>query len=162
MMMHKISFCVISFRLPGLARGGIALHWQKRACLSSESTGRFWSICPLIPMMRCCLLLGCIAVVAAHSNLIYPKPRNAIDSLLPEWSGGKSPYVWQPYGAPPCGCTNGTDGSTCDSAQTCLWFSVGCSIGCKECDGGDTGGANPNVKDRCNSGMKAPAEVEPD
>ena len=106
-------------------------------------------------MIRSCLLLGCIVMAAAHSNLIYPKPRNAIDSLLPEWSGGKSPYVWQPYGDPPCGCTNGTDGSACESAQTCLWFSVGCSIGCKECDGGDTGGANPNVRDRCNSGMKA-------
>ena len=94
-------------------------------------------------------LVGC----AAHSNLIYPKPRNAIDSLLPEWSGGKAPYVWQPYGDVPCVCKNGTDG-VCESAQTCLWFSVGCTIGCKECDGGDQGGANPNTKDRCGKGMK--------
>ena len=103
--------------------------------------------------MRLPLLLGILVAVAAHSNLIYPKPRNAIDSLLPEWRGGKAPYVWQPHGDPPCACTNGTE--ACESAQTCLWFSVGCSIGCKECDGGDQGGANPNIKDRCGSGMKA-------
>jgi hypothetical protein len=37
-------------------------------------------------------------------------------------------------------------------------MSVGCSIGCKECDGCDTGsvgGANPNTKDRCGSGKKS-------
>lgn len=94
-----------------------------------------------------------VALSAAHSSLIKPKPRNAIDSELPEWSAGKSPYVWQPYGDPPCACRNGTE--PCASAQTCLWMSVGCTIGCKECDGGSAGGANPNGKDRCNSGMKA-------
>mmetsp|Transcript_25457 Transcript_25457/g.51703 ORF Transcript_25457/g.51703 Transcript_25457/m.51703 type:complete len:360 (-) Transcript_25457:192-1271(-) len=95
------------------------------------------------------LLVPC----AAHSNLIYPKPRNAIDSLLPEWSGGKAPYVWEPYGEAPCACTNGTE--ACESAQTCLWFSVGTTIGCDSPDGGLHGNANPNVKDRCGSGMKA-------
>ena len=59
----------------------------------------------------------------------------------------------QPHGNNPCACRNGTE--VCDSAQTCLWMSVGCSIGCAECDGGDKGGANPNGKDRCGSGMKA-------
>jgi hypothetical protein len=97
----------------------------------------------------------------AHSNLIYPKPRNAIDSLLPEWSGGKAPYVWEggpkPYHAP-CVCKNGTQ--PCESAQTCLWMSVGCSIGCKECDGGAQGGTNPSSKDRCNSGAKATINKE--
>ena len=58
------------------------------------------------------------AGAAAHSNLIYPKPRNAIDSLLPEWSGGNAPYKWQPHGDSPCACTNGTE--PCESAQTCL------------------------------------------
>jgi len=97
--------------------------------------------------------LALFGTAAAHSNLIYPKPRNAIDSTLPEWHGGKAPYVWQPHGDNPCQCRNGTD--VCDSAQTCLWFSVGCTIGCKECDGGSVGGANPNNKDRCGSGMNA-------
>merc|ERR1719174_334943 len=78
----------------------------------------------------------------AHSNLIYPKPRNAIDSLLPEWANGKSPHVWEPFGDPPCACRNGTE--PCASAQTCLWFSVGCTIGCEQCDGGEHGiPANP-------------------
>tara|TARA_B110001452_G_scaffold4962_1_gene4606 strand:+ start:36 stop:1118 length:1083 start_codon:yes stop_codon:yes gene_type:complete len=99
------------------------------------------------------LSLAFLASAAAHSNLIYPKPRNAIDSTLPEWSNGKAPYNWQPYGDTPCACRNGTD--VCDVAQTCLWMSVGCSIGCKECDGGSIGGANPNSKDRCGSGMTA-------
>jgi len=98
-------------------------------------------------MLRTVLLGACVLLVAAHSNLIRPKPRNAIDSLLPAWKNGTSPYVWQPGGKPPCGCTNGT--SVCESAQTCLWFSVGCSIGCDTCDGGTQGASNPSNKDRC-------------
>jgi len=97
---------------------------------------------------------------AAHSSLIYPKPRNAIDSLLPEWKNEKAPPEarWHPCGGhsvsePPCACKNDTE--VCDVAQTCLWFTVGTSIGCKEPDGGAKGGSNPNVKDRCGSGMKA-------
>ena len=59
----------------------------------------------------------------------------------------------QPHGNNPCACRNGTE--VCDSAQTCLWMSVGCSIGCAERDGGDKGSANPNGVDRCGAGMKA-------
>jgi len=99
------------------------------------------------------LLLVLFARAAAHSSLIRPKPRNAIDSELPEWRDGKAPYVWQPHGDIPCACRNDTE--VCDVAQTCLWMSVGCTIGCKECDGGSKGGANPNGKDRCGSGMNA-------
>ena len=74
-------------------------------------------------MMRLAVL-GALAVTGAygHSSLIYPKPRNAIDSLLPEWSGGKAPYRWEkvaanPLGDYPCQCVNGTE--PCESAQTC-------------------------------------------
>ena len=119
-------------------------------------------------MMPCLLLVG----TTAHNMLITPKPRNAIDSELPEWHGGIAPYTWDPSGGGrhpfpkanyspavdgyfPCACRNGTVGTACESAQTCLWFSVGCTIGCKECDGGSQGGANPNAKDRCGGGMKA-------
>ena len=46
----------------------------------------------------------------------------------------------------------------CDVGQTCLWMSVGCSIGCKVCDGGTINGSsvgtNPNGIDRCESGMQ--------
>ena len=48
-----------------------------------------------------------------------------------------------------CNCANGT--STCDAAQSCLWFSNGCSIGCPTCTGHP---ANPNTCDLCGSGMK--------
>ena len=101
--------------------------------------------------MKSFILLA--AGASAHSNLIYPKPRNAIDSQLPEWSGGKAPYKWTPYDDWPCACRNNSE--PCESAQTCLWFSVGCTIGCKECDGGSKGGSNPNNVDRCGSGMAA-------
>lgn len=112
----------------------------------------------------------------AHMSLIMPFPRNAIDKALPYWSNGK----WWPYepncshpgpnkpGEPgwnpqiPSGCIpNGTDGwgcncwngtSPCNVAQSCLWFSQGCTIGCKTCDGGPS---NPNYADRCHSGMNA-------
>merc|ERR1719454_2390252 len=107
-----------------------------------------------LSVISICFLLGLIvAPVAAHSSLIRPKPRNAIDSELPEWHGGKAPYVWQPHGNVPCACRNGTD--VCDSAQTCLWMSVGCTIGCKECDGGEGVPASPNGVDRCGSNMTA-------
>ena len=90
---------------------------------------------------------------AAHSSLIRPKPRNAIDSELPEWKDGNAPYMWVPdigKDGTPCACRNGTD--VCDVAQSCLWFSQGCTIGCPTCDGGPS---NPNTRDRCGSGMKA-------
>jgi len=116
------------------------------------------------------LLALLVAPLAAHMSLILPPPRNAVDRVLPQWKGGK----WWPY-EPKCsnpskqwnpqipsGCVpNGTDGwgcncwngtESCDVAQSCFWFSQGCSIGCKICDGGPS---NPNTKDRCGSGMKA-------
>jgi hypothetical protein len=39
----------------------------------------------VVPALALAALVGS---AAAHSNLIRPKPRNAIDSLLPEWSEG--------------------------------------------------------------------------
>ena len=42
------------------------------------------------------LLAIFLPVVAAHSNLIKPKPRNAIDSELPQWKDGNAPYMWVP------------------------------------------------------------------
>jgi len=103
-----------------------------------------------------CLAFALFGTSAAHSMMIRPKPRNAVDSSLPEWSNGTAPYRWTGgVDAPtwPCACRNGSQ--ACESAQTCLWMSVGCSIGCAECDGGSKGGANPNGQDRCNGGMKA-------
>lgn len=110
----------------------------------------------MAPMMGILALVVLLDLATAHSSLIKPKPRNAIDSELPEWENGSAPYMWVPNignAGAPCACRNGTD--VCAPAQTCLWFSVGCTIGCKECDGGDKGSANPNRVDRCGSGMKA-------
>ena len=94
---------------------------------------------------------------AAHSSLILPKPRNAIDSNDPRWAGGRSsPDIWQAdLGAEQgqaCACSNGS--SPCNIGQTCLWMSVGCSLGCASCDGGAAGGTNPNSKDRCGNATK--------
>jgi len=72
----------------------------------------------------------------AHGALFIPTPRNAIDSTLPGWEGGKSPTQ-------SCTCTNGNAGgdskSGCDeglrgpAGQSCLWWNQGCSIGCAKC-----------------------------
>jgi hypothetical protein len=102
------------------------------------------------------LALAALPLAAAHSSLIKPKPRNAIDSELPEWEDGKSPYYWVKgigKDGAPCACRNGS--SACASAQTCLWFSVGCSLGCAECDGGAKGPGNPNKIDRCGANFTA-------
>lgn len=113
-----------------------------------------------LTQFRACLFLAlCIVQSLAHGMLIKPKPRNAIDSELPAWKDGNAPYRWKgKYNNDvPCACRNGTD--VCASAQTCLWMSVGCSIGCKNCDGGSIAGkpvsTNPNNKDRCGSGKRA-------
>ena len=107
-------------------------------------------------MKLAALALAALPLAAAHSSLITPKPRNAIDSELPEWKDGNSPYYWVKgigKDGAPCACRNGT--GFCASAQTCLWFSVGCSLGCAECDGGAKGPGNPNKIDRCGANFKA-------
>ena len=74
-------------------------------------------------MIRAGALALLAAQIQAHSNLIYPKPRNAIDSQDPRWAGGKSsPDLWQanlgPEMGQACACANGTE--PCDIGQTCL------------------------------------------
>jgi len=108
-----------------------------------------------------------ITVAKQHSSLISPRPRNAVDRDLFPWRGahwgpGVLPHNSTcdhpahedgPHGANDCwGCTcvNGTE--PCDVAQTCVWFSQGCSIGCQRCDGQES---NPNTRDRCGSGKVA-------
>ena len=65
------------------------------------------------------LFLALVAPAAdAHSSMIMPPPRNAIDSLLPPWSGGKHPPTGT-LDAKKAPCTNGT--SVCDSGQSVFW-----------------------------------------
>jgi hypothetical protein len=90
----------------------------------------------------------------SHSSLIIPPPRNAVDKVLAPWRDGGFGGSLK-YGSPPdnfgCTCVNATaQGAVpCEVAQSCFWFSNGCSIGCTSCDGGLSSGTNPNTKDRC-------------
>ena len=119
--------------------------------------------------------LAALPGLDAHSSLISPIPRNAIDRDVAPWKG----RPWGPGtlpGSPPigpgvghcehpahsdnggcwgCTCVNGT--APCTSGQTCVYFSQGCAIGCESCDGKES---NPNRVDRCNSGM-APTNNDP-
>ena len=73
--------------------------------------------------MKLAIAAALLPLAAAHSSLITPKPRNAIDSELPEWADGNAPYMWVPNigkDGTPCACRNGSQ--PCESAQTCLWF----------------------------------------
>lgn len=78
------------------------------------------------------LLCGLCDTVNGHGSMILPPARNSIDAELPAWSNGKHPMtgVIEPYN---CHCSNGTD--LCNNGQSCFWFSQGCTIGCKKCDG---------------------------
>ena len=82
-------------------------------------------------------------------------------------TGKSSPDLWQkdlgPLWGQACACANGS--SVCDIGQTCLWMSVGCSLGCAECDGGTINGksvgTNPNGIDRCSSGFRGWTNNDP-
>ena len=101
--------------------------------------------------------LAAPAAVAAHSSLLIPPARNAVDKDLPPWSKGSFGQGQFGDDAWGCNCINATtEGPVpCEVGQSCFWFSNGCSIGCETCDGGNASGTNPNVRDRCNSGAKA-------
>eukprot|EP01050_Picozoa_sp_SAG11_P033697 SAG11_NODE_11565_length_752_cov_1.343032_1_plen_185_part_10 len=90
--------------------------------------------------MKVATLLSLPFLAAAHSNVIVPKPRNAIDALTdPRFGSCTSNKGCSPlengkglcaYGAScGCQCTNGT--SPCDIGQTCLCapFAPACSLG---------------------------------
>ena len=107
------------------------------------------------------LLLAALSPRAAsHSSLLFPPSRNAVDRDLAPWrNGGFGVNV--SAGVPPdnygCDCVNATrhGAVACEVAQSCFYFSNGCSIGCAYCDGGEgSNGANPNTKDRCGCGKK--------
>ena len=103
------------------------------------------------------MLLAALPAARAHSSLLFPPSRNAVDRSLAPWRGGShgdgkfGPDDWG------CNCVNGTSSgpTACDAGQSCFWFSNGCSIGCAACDGGNASGTNPNTRDRCSSGAKA-------
>lgn len=89
----------------------------------------------------CLLALACLPGTASgHGAVSFPPPRNAVDRDLLPWSG--------PVPNPPPSvetCTGwcpvpGKDGMPSgQNGQACFWFSNGCAIGCKECDGSSRG-----------------------
>lgn len=105
------------------------------------------------------MLLQALSLVAVsvhgHYSMIMPVSRNSIDAELPAWNGGKFPDTGsiEPY---TCKCTNGT--SKCNAGQSCFWFSQGCTIGCKSCDGNGT--RLPNF-DHCPGESIAPTLNDP-
>ena len=82
-----------------------------------------------------CAVLLWAAQTAAHSSLVSPVSRNAVDRSLPPWHGGRfgdnqscahpttypsSSNTYKRFGRCwGCNCVNGTQ--PCDVAQTCLW-----------------------------------------
>lgn len=93
--------------------------------------------------------------VSGHGSMIMPPARNSIDAETPAWSNGKHPNTgWiEPYN---CRCTNGSD--VCNNGQSCFWFSQGCTIGCKACDG--NGSRIPNF-DHCPNDSIKPTITDP-
>ena len=105
-----------------------------------------------LPLLACAATLP---LVSGHASLIMPVSRNAVDAELAAWSDGKHPNTgWiEPYN---CRCQNGTD--VCSNGQSCFWFSQGCGIGCKACDG--NGARIPNF-DHCPGDSIKPTVNDP-
>ena len=82
---------------------------------------------------------------AGHGSLFFPPSRNAVDRVLPAYSGGRSPSDSCNCGDSKKGCDEGI--RAVGGGQPCLWFSQGCSIGCPTCTGI---GSHSNVS-LCNS-----------
>ena len=74
------------------------------------------------------VVVGVLCLLAArargHGSMVEPVPRNAIDRSLPK-DQRSPPHT--------CDCANAT-GDACDVAQSCYWYSQGCTIGCPSCD----------------------------
>lgn len=126
-----------------------------RAHVSNKLVNHSHTRLRFLVMMNSLLQLTLVAGVAGHGALYIPTPRNAMDRVLPEFEGGKSP---QGNGYNSCTCNNGNGGPTgpsegCDmglrggvdakgDGQSCLWWSQGCSIGCDTC-ATETAGTHP-------------------
>ena len=89
-----------------------------------------------------------ISYVWGHAAMVYPPPRNRIDSDTAPWSSDVPfPFRSDPvtsdigYWCPIPG--NGPKSLSGSNGQACFWFSNGCSIGCPNCDG-ETRGPIPS------------------
>ena len=98
-------------------------------------------------------LAALVGPVAGHGAMTYPKPRNAIDGASPEFKrwgypcdathqgvdcshtfcDGNSSHRCQ--GSCPKSAHNGdVNALTADNGLSCYWYSIGCTVGCDECD----------------------------
>lgn len=98
-----------------------------------------------------CLAAAALPPGASRSSLLIPPARNAVDKALAPWANdsygpGQFQFGDDAWG---CNCINATTKGPvpCEVGQSCFWFSNGCSIGCKTCDGGNASGTNPNTVD---------------
>ena len=107
---------------------------------------------PQTMMVRTLALSALPMLAAAHSNVLVPRPRNAVDALTDPRFGscgvGKGCAPLNDgtghcgYGAScGCVCVNGTE--PCNIGQTCFWFSQG-----------DTTSPSCNVWQACVLGLR--------
>lgn len=84
--------------------------------------------------------------VWGHGAVVNPPPRNAIDKDLSPWNG-PMPVHDKGVGQGLCPAPDKSGRVTGLNGQACFWFSNGCAIGCKECDGESRGPAKyyPNM-----------------
>lgn len=89
-----------------------------------------------------------LAVVAGHGAMRIPLPRNNVD-----WEDPQQGSATYPVDGFACPSPNGT-ALTGVNGQSCYWFSNGCAIGCKSCDGNSRGpipsSADPAYKRKFN------------
>ena len=98
--------------------------------------------------------LALSVLAPSHGSLLYPLPRGGVDrDIAPFNTGGF------PKGHYTCTCTNGSFTEPCLCAQSCLWFSQGCTIGCP-CSGNGTMSRHPNWS-ACDNSTVAPTNNDP-
>ena len=95
--------------------------------------------------MKSLAMLTMPSLTASHGALSTPRPRNALDHVLPPWSNWSYPSDPIAFcedgkgcgGACPISARDPTNPGAANAANglACYWFSNGCTIGCGECDG---------------------------
>ena len=113
-------------------------------------------------MLRVLIVAAAAVSVDGHASMVKPVPRNAADRSLPIFADGRWPKSMGGSGNAGCSCT-GPDGGceagrarTETNGQPCLWFSQGCSPGCKTC----TGTNGHTNRPLCKEAME-PTNVDP-
>lgn len=81
------------------------------------------------------ILLSLASRALGHADMVIPPPRNAVDKDLAPWTG-EVPSKWSHHvDTPLCPVSDNETSLSLRNGQSCFWFSHGCTIFCKECDG---------------------------